>query len=38
VPPRWALFDLNGTLLDPAAVGGDALADLAGAAAAIAAG
>ncbi len=26
MPPRWALFDLNGTLLDPAAVGADALA------------
>ncbi len=24
--PRWALFDLNGTLLDPSAVGEDALA------------
>ena len=24
--PRWALFDLNGTLLDPSAVGADALA------------
>jgi len=26
VLPRWALFDLNGTLLDPSAVGEDALA------------
>lgn len=26
MPPRWALFDLNGTLLDPAAAGEDALA------------